>query len=281
MDGHFRAFSFVDRITLLEPGVRVRGVYSVPPGIDSFTPSLAAEAVGQLAAWAAMAGLNFTVRPVAGLAGGVEFFAPIKPGEVLDLSAELETVESDAIAYGGEARVNGKTVVRLEHCVGPMVPLEEFDDPQAVSERFKLLCGAGATPGAFRGVPSMMLDRTPGEAGKIARATLHVPVDAEFFSDHFPRKPVFPGTLLMNANLRLAAELAAELPPPATAGLRWTLRGVSDVKLRSFIPPGEKLELEARVREVNGSAATLTVDARSNGKLAGAARVQLTPETRT
>ena len=54
MDHHFRAFSFVDRITAFEPGVRISGKYTIPAGIAEFPLSLVAEATGQLAAWSAI-----------------------------------------------------------------------------------------------------------------------------------------------------------------------------------------------------------------------------------
>ena len=50
MEDHFRAFSFVDRIASVEPGVRIRGHYAIPSGLNEFPASLVAEAVGP-AAW--------------------------------------------------------------------------------------------------------------------------------------------------------------------------------------------------------------------------------------
>jgi hypothetical protein len=73
MDEHFRAFSFVDRITLIDAGSRVRGFYDIPSNLPDFPASLATEAVGQLAAWASMSKLDFKVRPLAGIAGAIEF----------------------------------------------------------------------------------------------------------------------------------------------------------------------------------------------------------------
>jgi len=55
MDHHFRALSFVDRITAFEPGVRVSGSDQIPAGIAEFPLSLVAEATGQFAAWSARA----------------------------------------------------------------------------------------------------------------------------------------------------------------------------------------------------------------------------------
>ena len=139
MEEHFRAFSFVDRIHSVQPGVRIRGRYAIPAGIESFPASLVAEAVGQLAAWAAMAAMDFKCRPVAGLAGMIDLLSPARPGQVLELAADLETVDIEAVAYGGTAQASGIPVIRMQHCVGPMMPLEEFDDPQSLRERFAVL----------------------------------------------------------------------------------------------------------------------------------------------
>src|SRR5512137_2052805 len=125
MDGHFRAFSFVDRITELRPGVAIRGCYTIPPAVPRFPLSLVAEAVGQLAAWAAMAAVDFTHRPVAGIAGKVELLSAVRPGQLLDLAAELESVDTETVGYRGTAHADGIPVIRLLDCVGPMVPVED------------------------------------------------------------------------------------------------------------------------------------------------------------
>jgi 3-hydroxymyristoyl/3-hydroxydecanoyl-(acyl carrier protein) dehydratase len=273
MDGHFRAFTFVDRITAVEKGKTIRGRYTIPASVAEFPPSLVAEATGQLAAWSAMAFVDFASRPVAGLAGRVELHAPARPGQKLELTATLDSVDDGAVSYGGTAHADGQLLMRLEHCVGPMVPLVDFDDPAAVREQFGLLCGAGGTPGGFGGLGPLAMERHDGEAGKLARADFTVPVEAPWFADHFPRKPVFPGSLLLHVNLQLAAALAAELSPA-----RWAIRTVSDVKLRAFMPPGERLHLEARVLACTGDTAELIVETRLGKRLIGGARVAMAVE---
>ena len=274
MSHHFRAYTFVDRILAVQPGVRARGTYAIPAGLKEFSGSLVAEATGQLAAWSALAAVDFKSRPVAGIAGLVEMLAPVRPGDTLELAAEIESVDVDAIAYGGTASINGSPVLRLHHCVGPMLPVEDFDDPQALRAHYALLCGAGAMPGGVGGVPDLHCEQTSHEPGKIIRANLQVPTDAPFFHDHFPRKPVFPGTLLMRAKLQLVTTLAAEIPLPAGAGA-WALKSITDMKLRAFIEPGELLELQAKFVEVAGDAVTIAVESRRGKRLAGAATVAL------
>ena len=274
MSHHFRAYTFVDRILAVQPGISARGTYAIPAGLSEFSGSLVAEATGQLAAWSALAAVDFQSRPVAGIAGLVEMLAPVRPGDTLELAAEIESVDVDAIAYGGTASVNGLPVLRLHHCVGPMLPVEDFDDPQQLRDHYALLCGAGGVPVAFGGVPDLNYEPISSEPGNAIRADLQVPMAAPFFHDHFPRKPVFPGTLLMRSKLQLVSALAGEIPLPPGA-CAWKVQHVSDMKLRAFIVPGELLELEARLSAVEGASATISVESRRGKRLAGAATVAL------
>ena len=277
MSDHFSAFSFVDRITEVQPGLRARGQFATPDGLQDFPACLVAEAVGQLAAWASMAAVAFHRRPVAGLAGHVEILGDAQPGQILDLETELQGCDSDAVAYQGWAHAGGSPLLRLSHCVGPMLPMEEFDDPQAVRDHFALLCGAGAAPGRFPGVsvPQLLiLDGSPGEG---LRATMQIPASAPYFADHFPWRPVFPGSLLLEAQLRLAAQLARRVLPQAP-GLLLVPSHVSDVKLRAFLSPGQAVEIEAKMHSGAGSRrGAVAVAVRANGKQVASARVALTP----
>jgi len=71
-----------------------------------------------------------------------------------------------------------------------------------------------------------------------------------FFADHFPRRPVLPGSLLMKADLQLVSALAAGFPVPQHGG-HWVPKGISNMKLRTFTPPGEVLEMEASLEQLS------------------------------
>ncbi len=269
---HFSAFSFVDRITELEPGARARGYFTVPPSLGFFPACLVAEAVGQLAAWIAMARVGFRLRPVAGLAGETRFLGEVKPGQRLDLEVEIERCDDEAVAYGGCARVAGTKVLELSHCLGPMLPLADFDAPEVVERRFELLREDGAPGGRFGGVepPAVqVIERQPGER---VRAAMQVPTAAPFFADHFPRRPVFPGTLLLDSQIRLAVWLTGEL----SGAHSFAPARVTGVKMRSFILPGQAVELEAQLSRV-GDAAEAALTARSNGRQIATGRLELAP----
>ncbi len=271
MSEPFRAFSFVDRIHSDEVGKKITGSYHIPAGIDSFPLSLVAESIGQCAAMSSMKAVDFRFRPVAGIAGAVEFCGEVSPGDTLELEATLVKADEEAVGYDGVASVNGKPVVRLKDCLGPMVPMDDFDDPEAVNARYELLNSAGAEPDVFRGVPTFSHELGDLVAGESATGMFQIPETAPFFGDHFPRKPVFPGTLLMNLNLQFVESLAATLAGKGT----WIATGMTSVKLRAFMPPGETLSLSAEVEEIEGDKATILVQSRRGKRLNSSARVLL------
>jgi 3-hydroxymyristoyl/3-hydroxydecanoyl-(acyl carrier protein) dehydratase len=258
---HFAAFSFVDRITELVPGRRARGAFAIPPGIGDFPPCLMAEAVGQLAAWVAMSHIDFRGRPVAALASETRFLRAARPGDVLDLDVTIDDVDDDAVAYQGRADIGGQRAIELVDCLGPMLPLADFDDPAAMRERFALLLAGGAPPGRFRGVQRPPIVRDGN------KALLDVPLCAPFFNDHFPRRNVFPATLMLDAQIELALAVARETwrdPAPVR---------MTNVKVRSFTSPGTQLTLGAEVRERREGEATFNLSAHAEGRSVATARV--------
>ena len=98
-------------------------------------------------------------------------------------------------------------------------------------------------------------------------ALLDVPASAPFFNDHFPRRNVFPATLMLDAQIELALSVARETWRDA-APIRMT-----NVKVRSFTPPGTRLTLGADVRERGEREATFNLSAQADGKSVATARV--------
>ena len=274
MSDHFAAFSFVDRITELEPGLRARGTFAVPETLARFPACLVAEAVGQLAAWVAMAQIDFRGRPVAALANETIFHGDVAPGTQLELSVEIEALVDYAVAYRGFARVDGAQAIELRHCLGPMLPVAEFDAPEALRERFRLLCATGAPAGRFRGVAAPELIALEGSTGKSARALLQVPLSAPFFADHFPRRPVFPATLLLDSQIRLAMDLARAAIGSARKATLVPQR-MTHVKMRSFIEPGQAVELGAEMAAASDTGGSIRLSATIDDRRVATARLDV------
>jgi 3-hydroxymyristoyl/3-hydroxydecanoyl-(acyl carrier protein) dehydratase len=253
---HFAAFSFVDRITQFTPGKGAHGLYHVPATVRAFPACLVAEAVGQLAAWVSMEHIGYRGRPVAALAGETHFLASVAPGDVIQLAVEIDHVDDDAVSYRGFADVDGKRVIELNDCLGPMLPAAEFDAPEALRERFALLCGEGARVDRFQGVVDPTVETIDHVQGQSLRAKLHIPVSAPYFADHFPRRPVFPATLLLNSQIGMATQLAREANPAKNETMSIASR-MTHVKMRAFIVPGQELDSRA---ELGGARDTDTKD---------------------
>jgi 3-hydroxymyristoyl/3-hydroxydecanoyl-(acyl carrier protein) dehydratase len=283
MNERFAAFSFVDRISR-RTLQHIEGQYTVPAHATRFPASLMAEAVGQLAAWSAMSSHDFSLRPVAGLAARTRYLQAACPGQTLTLEAEIVRCDAEAIAYGGRASIGGRCALELDDCLGPMLPMEEFDEAQAVRRDFEMLCGPGAAAGRFGGVPVPDLEPTEHLPGRRLVATLRVPGrdEAPFFGDHFPRRAVYPGTLLLDALGRLAVTVADEARAERGAG-EWVPRIVTDVKIRTFTPPGARLELSAELIDVDTHCARLKLAARGDGRSVASAKIEVgaAPEVTT
>lgn len=276
-DPHFAAYSFVDRIDEFESGRHGRATFAIPAHIAAFSPALVAEAVGQLAAWVAMDHIEFRGRPVAALATETRFHADAHPGDTLELRADVYACDDDAVAYNGRAAVAGRTVIELADCLGPMLPVAEFDDPHVMRERLALLRDRGAAPGRFRGVAPMPVQVTSREPGVSATAMLDVPADAPFFGDHFPRRPVFPATLLLDTQMRLAVDVARDADVMRGAAPR-AVR-MTHVKMRSFIVPGQRLAIDVTLKAAEGETLAATLSAKTDERTVATARLVLARDT--
>ena len=271
MPNRFSTFSFVDRIIDIEADSRARGSFVVPAGLPHFSPCLVAEAIGQLAAWVAMARDDFRRRPVAALAGEARIMGTVASGKTLDLGVEIESWDHDAVSYAGWARMGDLPIIELSNCVGALLPLEDFDAPTAARNRFATLCQEGAQPGRFCGIDDARVEVLEREPGKRLRAAIQVPCSAPFFADHFPRRPVFPATLLLDTQIRMAVELAREL----LAGVPLRPQRVADVKMRSFILPSQVVEMMAERASATDGSVALALSATVDHKRVASARVDI------
>jgi 3-hydroxymyristoyl/3-hydroxydecanoyl-(acyl carrier protein) dehydratase len=272
MTAHFAAFSFVDRVTEFVPGTRARGSFWVPQGIGAFPPCLVAEAVGQLAAWVAMSKVDFRARPVAALATETRFQGVVLPGEMLQLAVDIEDCDDHIVAYGGSAFVDDRQIIELENCLGPMLPVEDFDAPDALRGRLALICAGGAPRGQFKGVQlpeARVIEHVPG---KSIRAILNVPREAAFFADHFPRNPVLPATLLLDTQIRAAARLVEESCGPHFSSP--VASRMTHVKMRAFITPGQEVEFATTIANQDADGARVMLSAQVAGKSVATARVE-------
>jgi len=245
----FSAFSFVDRITSIGSSGQIKGSFLIPAHLEFFPQSLVAEAIGQLAAWYAMSSLNFERRPVAALAGATTYHSEARPGERLSLEAIIESCDNESVSYSGVATADERLILALVDCSGAMLPQQEFDDPETISQQFKLLETTGAKENRLTKAPCILPTDLQSDALGTLEGSLIIPSQADFFADHFPNKPVFPATLLMHALSSMVIEqincIPSALPNQPANQPQLAISSMTRVKVRSWIAPGDKVKLRA------------------------------------
>jgi 3-hydroxymyristoyl/3-hydroxydecanoyl-(acyl carrier protein) dehydratase len=253
-------FHFVDQILELDPGRHALGLKHVTPR-DTFVRSGAGgapvllscvigEALGQLGAWNVMAAKDFRLRPVAGVVGEVAISADAAVGDSIVLDTTIDSVTDDAVFYHAVASVDGSEVLRLENTLGPLLPMEQFNDAVEMRERFERILRAGEPDVGSRGgeegaVPfdASFDELLSFEANKEATAVLTLSGAETFLADHFPKKPVLPLSLLLESLLQLGREVLDD------GGPEFVPTGARKVKMSRFVEPGSSVVAKLRVAE--------------------------------
>ena len=94
--------------------------------------------------------------------------------------------------------------------------------------------------------PFLMVDRvTSIEVGKRIRAIKNVTINEPFFTGHFPRRPVMPGVLMLEAMAQAAALLSF-----ATQGLApddrtvYYFAGIDAARFKRPVEPGDQMLMD-------------------------------------
>ena len=238
---------------------------------------------------------------MAGLTAEARVHGAALPGEVVILEAEIESIEEDAVHYHGRALAGGRLLVELRDVVGPMLPMEEFDDPAAVERAYGRLLRHGEAPAAVPclGMPAA---EAPGTAacriqppaaadspdGAMAAVLRHPAVDrvlemspermvaaacvarlAPYLAGHFPRKPVLPSTLLLDGQVAMALALVGGQGDPFRVDL------LRHLKMREFIGPGETVISEVRIAARREGRILLDLLGRVEGRVVSSAVAEM------
>ncbi|MDM8541762.1 3-hydroxyacyl-ACP dehydratase FabZ [Desulfococcaceae bacterium HSG7] len=106
--------------------------------------------------------------------------------------------------------------------------------------------------------PFLLIDRifdiTPGES---LSALKNVTINEPFFQGHFPKNPIMPGVLIVEAMAQAGAMLLhASLPDLSEKTLIYFM-GMDKVKFRKPVVPGDQLILQCRFLKRRGNAAKM------------------------
>jgi 3-hydroxyacyl-[acyl-carrier-protein] dehydratase len=93
---------------------------------------------------------------------------------------------------------------------------------------------------------------TSWEAGASAEGLKNVALSEDFFDDHFPRRPVMPGVLLLEGMAQLSGLLLeAGLKQKYAAHAKAVLTVLERTKFRAMVKPGDSLRYRTEVLSLN------------------------------
>ncbi len=232
------------------------------------------EAVAQAAGWLIAASTDFARRGLPLSIATVRLLADPPPGARVDLLAEVTAWRDASAVLRGEASWGGRPLGEAEGGICGLVDATQLEDPTVTRATFEALLAAppdapgSGTPAEPPGVPSVQaLDARGG------RATWLVAGGQDLFADHFPRLPLLPGSLQVQALVGLAQAVAG-----AEGGAADPVASLHHVQFRRPVRPGERLVLEAEMIRHSARGAILTARAVINGERAAAlAEVHIGP----
>lgn len=109
---------------------------------------------------------------------------------------------------------------------------------------------------------------TQWDVGLAAKATKNVALSEDFFDDHFPRRPVMPGVLIVEGMAQISGLLLeASLKDKHNLDAKAVLTVLERTKFRELVRPGDTLTYETDVVSVNKSGGKVSAKATREGKL--------------
>lgn len=114
-----------------------------------------------------------------------------------------------------------------------------------------------------------LIDRiTRWEVGAVAEASKNVALSEDFFDDHFPRRPVMPGVLIVEGMAQLSGLLLeASLTQKYGKSAKAVVTVLERTKLRALVKPGDTLIYRAEALSVNEAGGKVKATAHRAGSL--------------
>jgi 3-hydroxyacyl-[acyl-carrier-protein] dehydratase len=95
----------------------------------------------------------------------------------------------------------------------------------------------------------------------------NVTMNEPFFQGHFPRRPVMPGVLIIEAMAQSAAVLVVETLGPESEGKLVYFMSVEGARFRRPVTPGDRLELHVSKERSRGNVWKFRAEGKVDGKV--------------
>jgi len=116
--------------------------------------------------------------------------------------------------------------------------------------------------------PMLMIDKVVDVVPNVSAVGIKsVSINEPFFQGHFPRMPVMPGVLIVEAMAQTAAILVVSTLGAAAEGKLVYFMSVENAKFRKPVVPGERLEIHVRKERHRGNVWKFAAEAKVEGQL--------------
>lgn len=120
--------------------------------------------------------------------------------------------------------------------------------------------------------PFLLVDKvTELEEGKRAVGIKNVTVNEPFFQGHFPSNPIMPGVLIVESLAQVGAVMLLSMPE--NKGKLGVFTGISSMKFRKQVVPGDTLLLEVELVTYRHGMGKANVKATVDGSVAAAGEI--------
>jgi len=286
-------FLMVDRIFEMQRATHANGVKNISwnddflvaffPELPVFSPVIAAECAAQLVSWIIVVARDFAVKPVITMVDSYICDGHAMPGDQLVLEGTIESLSEESALANARILLQGRPIIELRHAVCYLYPLDELDSPEQARRQYENIFVAGNGPGSTAGAspvtmlresiplrPRPWLDRISqtAEPGTL-QGLRNVTATEGYFNDHFPRKPILPGVVMLESLIGLAALLAERtLQEQGLHNRVPVLKQCAKIKFRRFVQPGDQLAITARLTAFQPETSAAQVQAAVYGKQA-------------
>lgn len=115
--------------------------------------------------------------------------------------------------------------------------------------------------------PFLMIDKVEEIVQRESAVGIkNVTIDEPFFEGHFPKRPVFPGVLIIEAMAQTAGVLVVESLGESERGKLVYFMTIDSARFRKPVVPGDQLRLEVRVQRHRGPVWKFVGEAKVDGQ---------------
>ncbi len=145
-------FHLIDRIDSYEPHKSVRGrkvtsysedYWEDQDGEPVMPPPFLLEALCQAGTWLIMISTERRKRAALLQVGSVAWHRDVKPGEVLDLIAEIDSFGEEMAVLSGRVNVDGETALEAQEIMCALIDAEDLADLDATKRLQDMLTRTG------------------------------------------------------------------------------------------------------------------------------------------